>query len=105
MNQAMLGVRLPGKEAERIRQLISQGYFMNAGDFLREAVRSKLGEFEFEVVREIDREKVKKEVLQYVKGHPHVYADEAATALHLDIETVIFTMESLIKEGKIGEST
>ena len=89
---------------ERVRNLISKGYFMNFGDFLREAVRLKLREYEYAVVKDIDMKKAKKDVLEYVKNHPHVYADDVAAKLDVDIETVIFAMESLIKEGKIGES-
>ena len=100
--QEVSGVRLPEMDKERIEKLIKSGYYVNSADFLRDAVRNKLEEFEFAFVRDVDKSKAKKEVLDCVKQNPNIYADEIAAKLDLDIETVINIIEELIKEKKVG---
>lgn len=99
--QEVSGVRLPDQERERVGQLVKMGYYLNAADFLRDAVRARLAEFEFAVPRQLNMSDVKKEVLSAIKGKPSVYADEIAAQLNLDIETVIHAIEALIKEKKV----
>lgn len=98
--QEVSGVRLPEMDKERIEKMIEMGYYVNSADFLRDAVRSKLGEFEFVFTRDVDVNKAKKDVLECIKKNPNVYADEIAEKLDLDIETVINAIEELIKEKK-----
>ncbi|HID26407.1 MAG TPA: hypothetical protein EYP22_00950 [Methanosarcinales archaeon] len=95
------GVRLLESERKRIEKLIEMGYHKNFADFLRYAVRTKLQEFEFVFVRDIDFEIAKKEVLEFVKKKPKVYADEIAKELDLDIETVIKAIDKLIEEKEL----
>ncbi len=99
--QEVSGVRLPDQERERVEQLVKMGYYLNAADFLRDAVRAKLAELEFVVPRNLKMADVKKEVLGAIKGKQSVYADEIAAELNLDIETVIHAIEALIKEKKV----
>lgn len=99
--QDVSGVRLPEMDKERIAKIIEMGYYVNSADFLRDAVRGKLEEFEFAFVRDVDKTKAKKEVLEYVKQNPNIYADDIAAKLNLDIETVINAIEELIKEEKV----
>ena len=99
--QEVSGVRLPEMEKERLEQLVKMGYYLNAADFLRDAVRSKLQEFEFIFPRREKVTTVKKEVLQLIKQSPNIYADEIARTLNLDIETVIRAIDELIKENKV----
>lgn len=101
--QEVSGVRLPEMDKERIEKIVDMGYYVNSADFLRDAVRAKLEEFEFVFVRDTDKNKAKKEILDYVKKNPNVYADEIADKLNLDIETVINAIEELIKEKKVSE--
>ena len=99
--QEVSGVRLPDQERGRVEQLVKMGYYLNAADFLRDAVRAKLAEFEFTVPRKLKMTDVKKEVLAAIKGKPSVYADDIAADLGMDIETVIRAIEILIKEKKV----
>ncbi len=96
-----VGVRLPEIERERVSRLIEMGYYMNFGDFLRDAVRSKLNDFKFVFVKGIDTKKAKKEVLEFIKKNPNVYADEVAEELNMDLETVVKTINDLIKEKRV----
>jgi len=51
--QEVSGVRLPEIEKERVKRLIGMGYYLNAADFLRDAVRCCMSSAE---VRHIGRE-------------------------------------------------
>lgn len=98
----VLGVRLAEIDKERVERLIKMGYYLNSGDFLRDAVRARLEHLDISFVRDVDIKTAKKEVLDYVKGNPNVYADEIAAKLNLDIETVIDAIDKLIEEKKVG---
>lgn len=99
--EAVSGVRLAELERERVKHLIDLGYYLNTGDFLRDAVRSKLREFEFVVPKKLPWKKLKSEVLQVVKQNPDIYADEVAVKVGIDIETAIKVIDELIKEKKV----
>lgn len=99
--QEVSGVRLPEIDRERIRQLVEMGYYLNEADFLRDAVRGRLEEFEFVFPRAVKLAVAKKEILRLVKEQPNLYADEIATKLNLDIETVIKAINELMKEKKV----
>lgn len=99
--EAVSGVRLAEVERERVKQLIELGYYLNAGDFLRDAVRSKLREFEIVVPRKLPWKKLKSEVLHVIGQNPEIYADEVAVKVGIDIETSIKAIDELIKEKKV----
>lgn len=85
----------------RVKHLIELGYYLNAGDFLRDAVRSKLREFEIVVPKKLPWKKLKAEVLAVIKQSPEIYADEVAVKVGTDIETAIKAVDELIKEKKV----
>lgn len=95
------GVRLPEQEQKRVEMLIKMGYYLNTGDFLRDAVRSKLEEFEIVIPRAVKLRTAKREIFKLVRAQPNLYADEIAASLNLDIETVIRAIDELIKEKKV----
>lgn len=99
--QEVSGVRLPDQERERVEQLVKMGYYLNAADFLRDAVRDKLAEFEFSFPAKMKVSEVRKELLRVIKDRPNIYADEIAAMLNVDIETVIRAIDELIKEKKV----
>ena len=99
--QEVMGVRLADMEKERVGQLVRMGYYLNAADFLRNAVRSKLEEFEFVFPRKAKLAAAKKEVLRLIREQPNLYADEIARKLNLDIETVIRAIDDLIRDKKV----
>ncbi len=76
--QQVSGVRLPDLDRERIERLIKMGYYLNEADFLRDAVRGKLDEFQFVFTRKVTLAAAKTEVLRLVKERPNLYADEIA---------------------------
>ena len=99
--EAVSGVRLAETERERLEQLVKLGYYLNAADFLRDAVRSKLREFEFVVPKKLSTAKIKSDVLRIIKQKPNIYADEIASEIGIDIETAIKIIDELIKERKV----
>ncbi|MBI2076516.1 MAG: hypothetical protein HYT72_04690 [Candidatus Aenigmarchaeota archaeon] len=99
--EAVSGVRLAELERGRVKQLVELGYYLNAADFLRDAVRSKLREFEFIVPRKTSMAKVKGEVLKIIRKKPNIFADEVAALVGVDIETAIRAIDELIKEKKV----
>lgn len=99
--EAVSGVRLAEQERERLEQLVKLGYYLNSADFLRDAVRSKLREFEFVVPSKVPARQLKSEVLKLIQEKPNIYADEVASALGIEIETAISVIELLIKEKKV----
>ncbi len=99
--EAVSGVRLAEMERGRVKQLVEMGYYLNSADFLRDAVRSRLKDFEFVALKKMPMTKVKAEVLRAIKQKPDIYADEVAAAIGIDIETVIAAINELIKEKKV----
>lgn len=99
--EAVSGVRLAEAERDRLEQLVKLGYYLNAADFLRDAVRSKLREFELVVPKKLPTAKIKSEVLAIIKQKPNIYADEVASEVGIDIETAINVIDELIKEKKV----
>lgn len=99
--EAVSGVRLAEMERERVKQLVELGYYLNAADFLRDAVRSKLKDFEFVVPRKTSMSKIKAEILKAIRQKPNIYADEVAASVGTDIETAIKVIDDLIKEKRV----
>jgi len=93
-----IAIGLARQQRERVARLICMGYYTGESDFVRNAVMSKLAEFEF--VRETSVTRAKDEVLRYVTERPNTYADEIAAALDLDIETALAAIDELIKDRK-----
>lgn len=100
--EAVSGVRLADHERERVEHLVKLGYYLNSADFLRDAVRSKLREFEFVVPKNIPAKRLKTDVLSLISKKPNIYADEVASELGIEIETAIKVIDQLIKEKKVA---
>lgn len=96
--------KLTPREYEGVEHLVEAGYFLNVSDFVRSAVREKLGAMRPAVVRKIPSRTAQKEIYNYVKSHPDVYPDEIADALSLDMETVMDAVAALVSQKKVGES-
>lgn len=96
-------VKLTPREYEGVEHFVKAGYFLNVSDFVRSAVRDKLGALKPTLVRKVSARAAQREVYQHIKSHPDVYPDEIASALNLDIETVMDAVAALLSKGKIGE--
>ena len=54
-------------------------------------------------VRNVNKRKAKKEVLEYLKSHGRAYPSDIADALRLDFDIVISIIKDLLKKGKVKE--
>lgn len=97
----LVSARLSPRELEEIKKLVDGGFYMNTADFVRMAVREKLESIKIIDVRDIGREKVKKEVIGYLEDNKKAYPSDIADALQMDFDTVLAVVKDLVKEGRI----
>jgi Arc/MetJ-type ribon-helix-helix transcriptional regulator len=96
-----IGTKLPQNEYKEITNLIDAGLFLNASDFVREAIRDKLKSIQVIKIRDINYETAKKEVLGYYQSYKEAYLSEVAEDLELDLELVVKITEELEKEKRL----
>ena len=100
-----MAVRLSKADYARIQQLVEAGLYRSSADFLREAVRDKLGSLEVVSVRDIDSRKAEKMIEDYlIKHHGPSFASEIADALGLDYSLMFKTIHKLLEEGRIRKA-
>lgn len=97
----LVSARLSPKELEEIERLVDEGFYMNTADFVRTAVREKLESVKIIDVRDVTKDKAKKEIIDYLKRHQEAYASEISEKLGLDLELVFLVMKELKKEGVV----
>ena len=98
-----IATKLTPIEYEEITKLINAGIYLNASDFVREAIKDKLKAIKFIKIRDVDHDTAKKEVLGYYEAYEDPYMSEVAEELELDLELVINITKELIKEGRVKE--
>lgn len=96
----LVSARLSPKEMEEIEKLVEEGFYMNTADFVRTAVREKLESIKVIDIRDVSKEKAKKEVIEYLKERGTAYASEISENLRLDLNLVFLVLNELKKEGK-----
>ena len=100
-----MAVRLSKADYAKIQQLVEAGLYRNSADFLREAVRDKLGSMEVVSVRNTDSHKAEKMIEDYLIKHPGPsFASEIADALGLDYGVTFKTVHRLLDEGRIRKA-
>jgi Arc/MetJ-type ribon-helix-helix transcriptional regulator len=100
-----MAVRLSKADYAKVQQLVEAGLYRSSADFLREAVRDKLGSMEVISVRNIDARKAEKMVENYLTKHPGLsFASEIADALGLDYSLTFKTIHKLLEEGRIRKA-
>ena len=52
-------------------------------------------------IRDVSREKAKKEIIGYVKNNKKAYTSNIADALRLDFDLVLEIIKELMKEGRV----
>ena len=76
-----VGTKMTSTELTKMQGLVEAGLYLNVSDFIRDAVREKLGSIEIVRLREVDYKTAKKEVLAYFEKFREAYPDEAANNL------------------------
>jgi Arc/MetJ-type ribon-helix-helix transcriptional regulator len=98
-------VRLSKSDYQKVQKLIDAGLFRSFADFLREAVRDKLGSMEVVSVKEVSAQEAERMIEDYLKAHPGPsFASEIADELGLDFEITFKTITKLLEEGRIKKA-
>ena len=103
MAKYQAATKLTLREYEGAQRLVKAGYFLNVSDLVRSAVRDKLDAMKPIRMRKVSPKVAQNEIYRYIKSHPDIYPNEIASALHLDIETVMDAVAALMSKKKIGE--
>jgi len=100
-----IAVRLSKADYAKIQQLVEAGLYRSSADFLREAVRDKLGSMEVVSVRDEDSRKAEIMIEDYLIKHPGPsFASEIADALGLEYGVTFKTIHKLLEEGRIKKA-
>lgn len=97
----LVSARLSPKEMEEIQNLVEEGFYMNTADFVRMSVREKLESIKVVDVRDISKEKAKKEIIEYMSENKKAYPSDIADGLQIDFDLVLEILKELSKEGRV----
>jgi Arc/MetJ-type ribon-helix-helix transcriptional regulator len=98
-------VRLSKTDYVKIQQLVEAGLYRSSADFLREAVRDKLGSMEVVSVQNVDSRKAERMIEDYLIKHPGPsLASEIADALGLEYRVTFKIIHKLLEEGRIRKA-
>jgi len=98
-------VRLSKSDHAKIRELVKAGLYRNFADFLREAVRDKLGSMEITSIKKVEAQTAEHMIEDYLKEHPGPnFASEIADALGLEFDVTFKTIRKLLDEGHIKKA-
>jgi len=93
MASKLVGSKISEKEFDSVQRKVKAGEFLSVSDFVRTAVREKLG-LEKTIVS--SKNDLRKKVLDYAKKHGNVVSVNAANELGLDY----YLVDSILKELK-----
>jgi len=100
-----VAVRLSRSDYAKVQQLVEAGLYRSFADFLREAVRDKLGSMEVVSVKKVQAHEAERMIEHYLKEHPGPnFASEIADALGLDFGSTFKTINKLLDEGRIRKA-
>jgi Arc/MetJ-type ribon-helix-helix transcriptional regulator len=98
-------VRLSKSDYTKIQHLVDAGLYRSFADFLREAVRDKLGSMEVVSVKDVTAKEAERMIEDYLKVHPGPsFASEIADALGLDFDITFKIINKLLKETRIRKA-
>ena len=98
-------VRLSKSDYVHVQKLVDAGLYRSFADFLREAVRDKLGSMEVVSVKNVSARDAEHMIEEYLKTHPGAnFASEIADALGLEFDITFKTINKLLEEGRIKKA-
>jgi Arc/MetJ-type ribon-helix-helix transcriptional regulator len=98
-------VRLSKSDYTKIQHLVDAGLYRSFADFLREAVRDKLGSMEVVSVKDVTAKEAERMIEDYLKSHPGPsFASEIADELGLDFDITFIIINKLLEEGHIKKA-
>ena len=83
------------------RLVEATGVYGNEAEFVRDAIRSKLGEVSIVEMRNIPEEKVEEEIVSYIKERGKAYPSDITADLGIPYFTVTSTIQKLVQEGTL----
>jgi len=92
---------LTEREEQEMKKLVDAGLYISVSEFIRDSVRKNIASLKVMKIRDISREKAKKEIMVFLRSRKEAYASDAAEELELDVETVISIMKELSREGLV----
>jgi len=100
-----VGAKLSPKEAERIKFLVEDGFYLNTSDFVREAIRDKLREIKVIELEDVDMKTAEKKIINYLEGRKgeDIYPSDIMDDLKIEIEMIFKVLDKLRGAGKIKE--
>jgi Arc/MetJ-type ribon-helix-helix transcriptional regulator len=88
-----------------MQQLVKAGLYRSSADFLREAVRDKLGSMEVVSVQDVDLRKAERMIEDHLIKHPGPsFASEIADTLGLEYGVTFEIIHKLLEEGRIRKA-
>jgi Arc/MetJ-type ribon-helix-helix transcriptional regulator len=96
-----IGSKITRSELAQIQDLIDAGVYLNASDFVRDAIRDKLAAIKVIKCRDVDYETAKKEITGYFQRNHEAYPDEISQDRELDFDLVRQITSELKKEGRL----
>ncbi len=98
-------VRLSKSDYNKIQHLVDAGLYRSFADFLREAVRDKLGSMEVVSVKDVTAKEAERMIEDYLKSHPGPsFASEIADALGLDFDITFIIINKLLEKGRVKKA-
>ena len=80
------------------------GMYSSEAEFVRDAVRSKLGEVSIVETKSIPEERIGEEIVKYIREKGKAYPSDITADLGISYFTVVKAIEKLVREGVL-EST
>jgi len=99
-------IRIETKIFERIDKLVEEYGYRSRSELIREAIEDKIAQLEgSEIIqlRNVSKEKAKKEILEYIKGKDRIYPSQIAEDLRLDLSMTFEIINELFTEGKLED--
>jgi Arc/MetJ-type ribon-helix-helix transcriptional regulator len=97
----VIGSKITRSELAQIQDLIDAGVYLNASDFVRDAIRDKLAAIKVIKCRDVDYETAKKEITGYFQRKHEANPDEISQDLEIDFDLVRKITSELKKEGRL----
>ena len=93
-------VAIPVKLWKEISRIVkATGLYSSEAEFVRDAIRSKLGEVSIVEMRSIPEEKIEEEIIRYVKEKERAYPSDITAYLGIPYFTVVDIIKKLVREG------
>jgi len=93
-------VAIPLKLWKEISHVVkATGLYSSEAEFVRDAIRSKLGEVSIVEMRNVLKGKVEEEIIRYIKEKRRAYPSDITADLGIPYFAVVDVIQKLVREG------